>query len=204
VRAELVFRTPGTADAVKVGLREYLLGAGFEPLDDGTQSLVFQRGSGLGRLASLRIEDWPTTLHVRLLDVGEAHTGVLLRYVVGAGFHLVGALDRVALEIEAALMEEYLRSGQRRALCDVIAPVRRPVVVATLLNVAVAVAIVTWVGIMGGYALHWVVIAAVAVAFLDGVVIMAFADLLLEGMRDLPRLRHGAHAEEDADPAVGT
>jgi hypothetical protein len=54
---------------------------------------------------------------------------------------------------------------------------------------AIAVAVITWIGVMGNFPLHWVAIAAVVVAFLDGVVIMAFADLLLEGAKSTPRLR---------------
>ncbi|MAG56893.1 MAG: hypothetical protein CMJ83_11420 [Planctomycetes bacterium] len=202
MKAELVFRSPGSIESVREGLRLYFDGAGFEPVPEESTSLVYRRGTRLARLISLSIEDWPTTLRVLTFDVDEEETGVLLRYEVRTGFHLVGALDRTVLEVEAAMIEDYLRTGRRGSVAEEVAPVRRPVVVATLLNMIIAVAIVTWIGVMGDYPLVWVAIAATAVAFLDGVVIMAFADLLLEGMRHVPRLREVAKERTSPSPTA--
>jgi hypothetical protein len=176
-------------DSAREGVRLFFSGGGYEPIDDAAGALRFRRGSRWQRLLSLRIEEWPTTLRVLLFDVSGQATVVLLRYEVRTGLHLVGALDRAVLEAEAALLEDYLVTGRRRILADEIAPLRRPVLVATLLNMVIAVAVITWIGVMGDYPLPWVAVAAGIVAFLDGVVIMAFADLLLEGAHRSPRLR---------------
>ncbi len=190
MKAEYVFRTPGPLDPAREGTRLFFTGGGYRPNDDGTaEPLQYVRGSRWKRVFSLRIEQWPTTLHVLLFDISDEETGVLLRYEVRTGLHLIGALDKATLEAEAALLEDYLLTGRRRNLGNEIASVRRPVIVATFLNMAIAVAVITWIGVMGNFPLHWVAIAAVVVAFLDGVVIMAFADLLLEGARSTPRLR---------------
>lgn len=194
---EFVFRTPYPMDSALEGVRLFFSGGGYRQLDDGIGALRFERGSRWQRLLSLRIEEWPTTLRVLLFDVSEEETGVLLRYEVKTGLHLVGALDKSVLEAEAALLEDYLLTGRRRNLADEVAPIRRPVLVATLLNMVIAVAIITWIGVMGDFPLPWVAVAAGIVAFLDGVVIMAFADLLLEGSQRTPRLRD----QEDV-PAV--
>lgn len=190
MNGEYVFRTPGTVDSALEGVTPFFTGGGYEQIEGGGDgALHYVRGSRWQRVLSLRIEKWPTTLRVLLFDISEEETGVLLRYEVQTGLHLVGALDKAALEAEAALLEDYLLTGRRRDLADEVAPLRRPVLVATMLNMVIAVAIITWIGVMGDFPLPWVAVAAGVVAFLDGVVIMAFADLILEGARSTPRLR---------------
>jgi len=190
MNAEYVFRTPGPMASALEGVSLFFAGSGYEQADGGgPNALTFLRGSRWQRVLSLRIEEWPTTLRVLLLDISEEETGVLLRYNVQTGLHLIGALDKAALEAETALLEDYLLTGRRRSLAEEIAPLRRPVLIATVLNMIIAVAVVTWIGVMGDFSLPWVAVAACGVAFLDGVVIMAFADLVLEGAQQAPRLR---------------
>ena len=195
MNAEFAFRTPGPMASAREGAALFFSGNGYSQIDDGgPTSLTYVRGSRWQRILSLRTEEWPTTLRVLLIEVSNEETGIMLRYEVRSGFHLVGALDKATLEVEAALLEDYLVTGRRRLIADAIAPVRRPVLIATILNMLIAVAVVTWIGVMGNFPLPWVAVAAAGVAFLDGVVIMAFADLILEGTQRMPRLR---------DPAAG-
>ena len=208
MKVEFVFRTPGSSDSAVEGVRLFFAGQGYEQAEDVSSGLDFRRGSRIQRVLSLRIEEWPTSLRVLVFDVSETETGVLLRYHVRTGLHLVGALDNAILEAEAALLEDYLLTGRRRDLATEVATLRRPVLVATLMNMVVAVAIITWIGVVGDFELPFVAIAAGVIAFLDGIVIMAFADLIVEGARRLPRVRRGRAAPEardmhDSQGAVG-
>ncbi len=189
MNAEFVFRTACSPSLAHDGVRLFFLGAGYVQVDDSAGVLCFQRGSGLRRMTSLKVERWPTTLRVVLLEVApDQATGVLLRYEVKTGLHLVGALDRAVLEAEAALLEDHLATGRRRDLGEAVAPLRRPVLTATCLNMLLAVLVIAWIGVVGEFPVAWVIVAAAVIAFLDGVVIMAFADLLVEGGRRVPRL----------------
>jgi hypothetical protein len=188
VNAEMVFKVPRARADVMGALPAFLAAAGFVPVADAEPSLVFRRGGRLGSLLSLNIEDWPQELRIVLFEVDAHRSGVLLRYRVRSGLHLVGRLDKTVLEVEAALLRDFLVTGRVRSVTQAVAPVRRPVVVAVMLYMFLAVAVVTLIGVLGQYPVHWVALAATAVAFLDGVVIMAFADLILEGVSQLPRL----------------
>lgn len=202
MKVELVFRTPGSPDSALEGVRLFFAGHGYRQVEEVGSGLVFERGSRLQRLLSLRIEEWPTVLRVLVFDVSDVEAGVLLRYDVSTGLHLVGTLDHSVLEAEAALLEDYLLTGRRRDLTDEVAPLRRPILVATVLNMVIAIVIITWIGVMGDFPLHWVAVAAGIVAFLDGIVIMAFADLIVEGARRLPRLNTDRD-DRDATPSPG-
>ena len=189
MKAEFRFRTASSVDLAREGVRLFLLGSGWSQSSDEAGSLSFTRGSALRRLTSLKVEQWPTTLRVLFVEIDRGQTGVMLRYEVRTGAHLVGTLERGVLETEAVLLEEHLVSGIRRDLDQTVAPLRRPVIIATGLNMTLAVVVVAWVGMVGQFPAVWVILAATLIAFLDGVVIMAFADLLVEGSRLLPRLR---------------
>jgi hypothetical protein len=188
VKHEFAFRAEGESEEVLAGVASFLEGEGYRRSPSLPQP-AWRRGSVMARMLSPMIEDWPTALEVSVFDVGGGSQGVLMRYEVRSGLHLVGALDRLVLGAEAALLEEFLRSGRRRPLREAVAPVRRPVVLAAALNMVLATVVVVVVGIVAGYPPWIVALVAFAVAFLDGLVIVSFADLLLAGSLEIPRLR---------------
>ncbi len=189
MRSEWSFKAGGDGSSIREGVRAFLEGSGWRLLETEESGCVFGRGSRRARLFSLRTELWPARLRVTFLPLGPETTGLLLRFEVETGFHLVGALDRAVLESEVAALEEYLVTGRRIPPAEGVQRVRRPVMTAAMLNMVLAAAVVAWIGVLGRFPLPWIAAAALAVAVLDGVVILAFADLVLEGARRLPRPR---------------
>lgn len=188
MKAEFVIRSPGTPDDAMGRLGPELRRHGYSVEAAGPGRLRGTRGSRWLRPFSPRLEDWPTALAATALELDPRETLVILRYEIASGLHLVGALDRAVLEAEAALVEEALGTGKGRTLAEAVARVRRPVLVAASMNMVLAAAVVAFVGVLGGYRAWVVAMVALAVALLDGIVITAFADVILDGARGLPRI----------------
>ena len=198
MKVERAFRLVASRDEILERLPGALEHRGFKRVPGAP--LSFQRGSWGKSLVSLKVEDWPTHLRVAVMDVDEGAVGVVLYYNVKTGHHLVGTLDRLALRTEAFLIEEELMGGRRRSLDVSMAPIRRPTYVAALLNMLLAIGIVVWAGRIAQFPLHYVIPVALAVAFLDGLVIHSFADMLAEGLDAIPRERGGVMEHTGSSP----
>ena len=183
------FRLSQSSDAVREGVRSFLTEeCGYELVEESPQSILFRRGSRMKRALSLRIENWPTRLSVGLYEAGTEGTGIVLGYTIDTGIHLVGTLERSIIEAEAALLQRFLTTKERFALAPAVAPTRRPVAIAVMMNATLAVVVVAVIGLMAGYPPLTVGVVALLVGVLDAITITAFADLLVEGARKLPRV----------------
>ena len=182
------FTAPSSPEETRTRLLAYLSEiAGFHAEGEEEGVLSFRRGSRRARIWSSRIEEWPCMLKVALQPGGRG-TIVQLAYDVSTGWHLVGALEKAVLEAEAALIRDHLRRGSRLAVGKAVATLRRPVLVAMVLNALLAMVVVAAIGTMAGFAPLGVGLVALAVGLLDAITIAAFADLVVEGLQAVPRL----------------
>lgn len=179
-------------------VRRYLEGGGYRV--EGSERLVAVRGTGLRRFWSQKVEDWPTRLEVRPVGLTGGGTGLLLHYQVRTSLRLVGSLEQAILEAEAALIQQHLETGRAPTLSAAVAPVRRPVAVAVGVNALLAVLVVCLVGALAGQPPLLVMMVALAVALLNSLTISAFADLLVDGARRLPRVRDDRPSPSEAVP----
>ncbi len=174
---------------------------GFKRVDATERSIRLVRGSRMRRMLSLQIERWPTELDLVFFGEDDAQTGVVLRYRVATGLHLVGSLEKAILEAEAAVLQEHLSTGRVRTVASVAGSSRRPVMVAVMLNAVMAVAVVAVIGLMAGYHPVAVGLVALAVGLLDGVTISAFADIMVDGARALPRVKDSVPSPSEVSAA---
>ena len=198
------FRIEESRDRAVERTTEFLVQhCGFRESGSTDRCLRFLRGSRLQRLLTLRIERWPTELTVILYGEGHQETGLVLRYHVTTGFHLVGALEKAILESEAAVLQEFLTSGRVRTVESVVGSSRRPVMVAVMLNAVLASVVVAAIGLLAGYDPVAVGLVAIVVGLLDGLTITAFADIMVDGARALPRVRGSEAAPTAAASSSG-
>ncbi|HMS15422.1 MAG TPA: hypothetical protein PKA37_01190 [Planctomycetota bacterium] len=191
MRWERTLRTTGSESDLASGIEFWLKRGNFS----GGERGLYRRGSRWFAWTSLRIENWPTELHVQLRNIGASDWLLTLRYDIRTGFHLVGALELLALRTEVSLLEKTLQDTRAPTLEEAMDPVRRPVYWAVNANMLLAVLVVLWVGRMGSFPIGAVLAVAVFVALLDGLVILTFADLLLQGLTGVTS-RYGDGAPE--------
>lgn len=183
------FRVPG--DPLDVGgrtLDSLLRRGGWSPGGSDPEGTSLRRGTRGRRLWSFRIENWPSTVRVRCEAAGRGAVSVDLSYDIATGLHFVGAVEQAVIEAEVALLRDDLLGRPVEPLAEVVRRVRRPVGVAVVLNVCFALVAVTFIALFAGLPWPWGPLLAIGVALVDAITIAAFADLLAEGFRRMPRL----------------
>ena len=157
-------------------------------VDSGPEGTTLRRGARRRRHFSFRVEAWPTTLRLRSESDGSGTTVLGLAYDVATGLHFVGAVEEAVLEAEVALLREDLLGRPVPSLATAARGVRRPVGIAVVLNVCIALVAVTLIAVLVRMPWPWGLLLAIGVALVDAITIAAFADLLAEGFRRIPRL----------------
>jgi hypothetical protein len=181
-------RYGGDPDRARDGVKAALLSRHASLVEETGEGIEFRRGSRRRRLLSSAVESWPARILVKVLPVSDAEGWISLEYEVATGWHLTGATDLLILEAEAATIEAELRGvdvGIARTAADRL---RRVLNTAIGLNASLAAFVVIVVGVAAGFPLPLVVGCALVVAGLDALVIAAFADVIADVVRRMPRV----------------
>lgn len=183
MRIEHLIRVAESEANVRLKVKEFCTSRGYQEVLVSGSALLFRRGSKFKRFTSLDPSVWPAEFRVSFYSATNEITGLGLRWDIQTGLHLVGALDRAIFEVEARELEAYVTSGHFGTSRAALLALRRPVGRAAMTNMVLAILIVVFVGLLAGFPPLAVGLVALLIAVLDGVVVTAFADLILEGSR---------------------
>lgn len=149
-----------------------------------------RRGSATRGSMSWSVEDWPTLAVIEIDESSGNGCRIAIRLSIRSRFHLVGALEKRLIEAEIASWIRSLRHPERPPLAMklVAAPIRPRIFRAALLNMLLAAVLLATIGTLANFPAHVVILAATGVALMDGLAILAFADVLIEGTSQVPRI----------------
>ena len=189
---------PMTFSNLHEAARAAFLGEGFE-IEGAADGRVMQFKRDSGWLASFgwRVEKMRQHARVEVAEGLEGEDGgprthLAISWEIDTRFHFVSSVDLLYFELAFEDLEHYLRTGQRRSSTARLDLVRRPVVVAVLLNIFVSTVLIALVGRMTSMNTGLLFGVAMVVALLNLGAIMGFADVIVDGMRRLRDPNAGA------------
>ena len=171
---------------------DFLLERGWQEEVSGERRMVFIRPFHFSSWFGWRVEELPARLDLRWAEreggAGD-ETLVTLDFQIVSRFRLWSHLDQLWFDLEIEALHHFLETGIRVETIPALDRVRRPVATAVIVNVVASAALVTAAGVVIDFGLGATMLIAAAVALINYVTILGFADLVVDGMLELERFR---------------
>lgn len=176
----------GTSDDLMQRIRAFLSGEGYVETNVAVAAAAFVRP---GRRLASRIEKLPRRLEVELSggpDVDPTTPrGIWLRYACPTPLRLPTRIDATFFRLEAESLDHFLRRGTRIDAAARLDVLRKPIGFVVAANVLTGSVIVASAGRLAGFPLGVILATTIAVALLNVIAIVGFADVVVGAMDEL-------------------